>query len=112
MGEGGFELVKWKSNAHQLMEGDPNVAIPIADKQDQDDKPTKVLGVSWLPAEDAFVFICDDEFKAMRAKTPRQFVSMQAKTLQSARLLESKSIHQKATSPIVSSTTDRMGFST
>ena len=61
------------------MEGDPNVAIPIADKQDHDDKPTKVLGVSWLPSEDAFVFICDDEFKTMRAKTPRQLVSMQAK---------------------------------
>ena len=79
MGDGGFCLVKWKSNHHQLMEGDPNVAIPIADKQDHDDKPTKVLGVSWLPSEDAFVFICDDEFKTMRAKTPRQLVSMQAK---------------------------------
>ena len=43
MGDGGFQLVKWKSNAHQLMEGDPNVAIPIADKQDHDDKPTKVF---------------------------------------------------------------------
>ena len=39
------------------MEGDPNIAIPIVDKQDHDDKLTKVLGVSWLPAEDAFVFI-------------------------------------------------------
>ena len=77
MAEGGMDLVKWKSNARQLMDGDPNVPIPFSDKQD--DAPTKVLGVSWLPAEDVFIFICDEEFKTLRAKTPRQLVSMQAK---------------------------------
>merc|ERR1712082_49537 len=73
-GNGGGDSV---DEALQLMAGDPNVPIPFSDKQD--DAPTKVLGVSWLPAEDVFIFICDEEFKTLRAKTPRQLVSMQAK---------------------------------
>ena len=48
MKEGGFTLSKWKSNAIELMDDDPNVAIDLSAKLEE---PTKVQGVQWLRHE-------------------------------------------------------------
>ena len=72
---GGFTLAKWKSNAIEVMDDDPNVAVDLSEKLEE---TTKVLGVSWLPSTDCFVFRCDPEACKRVAQTPRELVSMQA----------------------------------
>ena len=57
------------------MDEDPNVAVDLSEKLEE---TTKVLGVSWLPSTDCFVFKCDPEACKRVATTPRELVSMQA----------------------------------
>ena len=75
MKSGGFTLTKWKSNAVEVMDEDPNVAVDLSAKLEE---PTKVLGVQWLPSTDCFIFRCDPEACKRVATTPRELVSMQA----------------------------------
>ena len=75
---GGFELCKFKSNLPQLMEGCAEAEVKLGDKDKDDDAPTKVLGVSWIPSADVFTFNFDPEISRRDVNTPRELISVQS----------------------------------
>ena len=72
MNEGGFDLSKWKSNHPAISGSDSQTEVKIRDKveEDEEEKSTKVLGVSWKPEADVLVSDYDPEIANCCINTP------------------------------------------
>ena len=76
LARGGFNLAKWKSNAPELLVGEETSST--ADKNDQSEEPTKVLGVEWQTERDLFTFHFNAIAELGEVETPRGLTSLQA----------------------------------
>ena len=79
MGEGGFDLAKWKSNKPEVFEEEGQEGGEEKQLGGSDvEELTKVLGMTWNSTRDVFTFAFDEEKFNKEVKTPRHLVSVQA----------------------------------
>ncbi|XP_043463826.1 uncharacterized protein LOC122499504, partial [Leptopilina heterotoma] len=72
LGSAKIELNKWAANHPQLL---PESARPIAEKQIDEDKAVKTLGVQWVPSQDEFRFTAAGLEGLASAHTKRSILS-------------------------------------